>query len=405
MEKFMSWSERYVQDHKLRTDCAIHRAFIRLGADPPAFTKFQELLTGARARAPRLFDAPVCEGRHPGVDALVNLSRFRHAHIRPVIDWAGTSSSWRSAVASLAHHLICSYSVPAFLASCWYASDAAEDRKRRWFVAHSRGASFRSLDLPIVMTRKMEHIFLASQDHLPIEHAMRRAELLALGARAELVNAVMSTRLATDISHSDFWRTFWIFLIANDGDVESAQIGPMIDYIQAVRHDRIKIEAQGGITEFEPPLPAFSMKGRTVQSMLRLMLDWHKSLGGSSAAFSWIRSPFQPLIFEEQRQDRSEKPRRWQMMELTNSAQLRCEGTALHHCVASYADRCYRGNTSIWSLRLWQGEKVRHVLTVEIDPKRRAVIQAHGRANRAASGRPLRLLQDWAIRERLGMNI
>lgn len=401
----MSWSERFVQDHKLRTDCAIHRAFTRLAADPPAFTKFQELLTSARARAPRVFDAPVCEGRHPGVDALVNLSRFRHAHIRPVIKWAGTSSSWRPAVASLAHHLICSYSVPAFLASCWYASDVAADRKRRWFVAYSRGASFRSLDLPIVMTRKMEHIFLASQDHLPIEHAMRRAELLALGARAELVNAVMSTRMATDIGHSDFWRTFWIFLIANGGDVESAQIGPMIDYIQAVRHDRIRIEAQGGMTEFDPPLPAFSMKGRTVQSMLRLMRDWHKSLGGSSAAFSWIRSPFQPLIFEEQRQDRSEKPRRWQMTELTNSVQLRSEGTALHHCVASYADRCYRGNTSIWSLRLWQGEKVRHVLTVEIDPKRRAVIQARGRANRAASGRPLRLLQDWAIRERLGMNI
>jgi len=401
----MSWSERYVQDHKLRTDCAIHRAFIRLAADPPAFTKFQELLNCARARAPRLFDAPICGGRHPGVDALVTLSRFRHAHIRPAIDWAGTSSSWRSAVASLAHHLICSYRVPAFLASCWYASDVAGDRKRRWFVAHSRGASFRSLDLPMVMTRKMEHIFLASQDHLPIEHAMRRAELLALGARAELVNAVMSTRLATDIRHSDFWRTFWIFLIANDGDVESAQIGPMIDYIQAVRHDRIRIEAQGGMTEFDPPLPAFSIKGRTVQSMLRLMRDWHKSLGGSSAAFSWIRSPFQPLIFEEQRQDHSEKPRRWQMMELTNSAQLRYEGTALHHCVASYADRCYRGHTSIWSLRLWQGEKVRHVLTVEIDPKRRAIIQARGRANRAASGRPLRLLQDWAIRERLGMNI
>jgi hypothetical protein len=92
-------------------------------------------------------------------------------------------------------------------------------------------------------------------------------------------------------------------------------------------------------------------------------------------------------------------------MELTNSAQLRSEGAALHHCVASYAGRCYRGNSSIWSLRLWQGEKVHHVLTVEVDPKRRAVIQARGRANRAASGRPLRLLEDWAIRERLRMTI
>jgi hypothetical protein len=166
LEKFMPWSERYVQDHKRRTDCAIHRACAQLASNPPTFKKFQEMLTCAWKLAPHLFEAPVSDGRHPGIEALVNLSRFRGAHIRSAIDWAGTSSSWRPAVASLAHHLICDYNVPAFLASCWHVTDAAADRKRGWFVAHSRGASFRSLDLPMVMTRKMEHIFLASQDHL-----------------------------------------------------------------------------------------------------------------------------------------------------------------------------------------------------------------------------------------------
>jgi hypothetical protein len=305
----------------------------------------------------------------------------------------------------LAQHLICDYTIPVFLASSWYAADSAADKKRGWFVAHSRGASFRSLDLPMVMTRKMEHIFLASQDHLPIEHAIRRAELLALGAPSEVVKAVMSTRLVTDLRHGKFWRTVWMFLNANAGDVDPEQIGPMIDYIQAVRHDRITIRTQDGMMEFDPPLPAFSMKGRTVQSMLRLMQDWHRSLGGGSAAFSWTRSPFEPLLFEELSRNESEIPRRWQMTELTDSARLRREGAALHHCVASYADRCYRGISSIWSLRLWQGEEVHPVLTVEVDPRRRAVIQVRGRANRAASGKSLRLLQDWAVRERLRMAI
>ena len=397
----MSWSERYVQDHKRRTDCAIHRACAQLASDPPTFKKFHEMLTCARKRAPRLFEAPVSDERHLGVDALVNLSRFRGAHIRPAIDWAGTSSSWRPAVSSLAHHLICDYKVPVFLASSWHATDATADKKRGWFVAHSRGASFRSLDLPIGMTRKMEHIFLASQDHLPIEHAIRRAELLALGAPTEFVKAIMSTQLAADLRHSEFWRTVWMFLIANVGDVDPTQIGPMIDYIQAVRNDR----TQDGMMEFGSPHPAFSMKGRTVQSMLRLMRDWHQSLGTGSASLSWVRSPFEPLLFEELSRDGSELPRRWQMTELINSAQLRSEGAALHHCVASYADRCYRGISSIWSLRFWQGEKVHHVLTVEIDPRRRTVIQARGRANRSASGKSLRHLQDWAVRERLRMAI
>jgi hypothetical protein len=397
----MSWSERYVQDHKRRTDCAIHRACTQLASDPSAFKKFQEMLTCARKRAPHLFEAPVSDGRHLGVDALVNLSRFRGAHLRPVIDWAGTSSSWRPAVSSLAHHLICDYKVPAFLASSWYATDSAADKKRGWFVAHSRGASFRSLNLPVVMTRKMEHIFLASQDHLSIEHAIRRAELLALGVPADFVKAVMSTRLATDLRHSEFWRTVWMFLIANAGDVDPMQIGPLIDYIQAVRLDRM----QDGMMEFGSPQPAFSMKGRTVQSMLRLMREWHRSLGSGSASLSWGRSPFEPLLFEELNRNDLEMPRRWQIMELINSAQLRREGAALHHCVASYANRCYRGASSIWSLRFWQAERINHVLTVEVDPRRRAVIQARGRANRAASGRSLRLLQDWAVRERLRMAI
>jgi hypothetical protein len=61
--------------------------------------------------------------------------------------------------------------------------------------------------------------------------------------------------------------------------------------------------------------------------------------------------------------------------------------------------------SSIWSLRMWQGERVRPVLTVEVDPKKRAVIQARGMANRAASGKSLRILQDWAMRERLRMSV
>src|SRR5262249_22969932 len=161
---------------------------------------------------------------HPGVEALVNLSRFGKVHIRPAIEWSGTTSSWRLAVSSLAHHLICKYEVPVFLAASWYSTDAAADKKRGWFVAHARGASFRSVGLPMAMTRKMEHIFLASHDHLPIEHAIRRAELLGLGAPVEFVQAVLSSRLGTDLSNAEFWRTVWIFLIANASIVDPAQI-------------------------------------------------------------------------------------------------------------------------------------------------------------------------------------
>lgn len=89
----MSWSERKVQDHRAQTDRAIHRACARLAVDPLTFTTFQEMLLSTRQRAPRLFEAPVVNGRHLGIDALFNLARFRDAHIRSVTDWPPDKTS------------------------------------------------------------------------------------------------------------------------------------------------------------------------------------------------------------------------------------------------------------------------------------------------------------------------
>jgi hypothetical protein len=304
----------------------------------------------------------------------------------------------------LAEHLVCTYAVPPFLSVSWYATDDTyAEKKREWFVAHARGASFRSLNLPIVMTRKMEHIFLTSQDDLGIEHAMRRAELLALGASDEVVRAVLTTRLATDLRNGEFWRTVWAFLIANARAIDPEQIAPMIDFIQAIRHERVAVETPVGIVMRDPPQASFSMKGRTVESILRLMHDWHRTLGVANGGLMWAPSPLRPMLIEEPSEDPSAPPIVWHMMELTNGAQLRAEGTALHHCVASYADRCWRGGSRIWSLRVRRGEKVRHVLTIELDMKKRVIIQARGWGNRPASGKPLRLLRDWSVRERLRM--
>jgi hypothetical protein len=87
----MSWPERSVRHHNPQTDFAIRRAYARLAADAPAVAKFDELLYYVRNRATRLLEAPVLSGQHPGVEALVNLSRLGGAHIRHVAEWSGTT--------------------------------------------------------------------------------------------------------------------------------------------------------------------------------------------------------------------------------------------------------------------------------------------------------------------------
>ena len=402
----MSWAERFVRHHKQQTDRAISQAYRRLYEDSFASATFDELIFVVRHRAKRLLDAPVVDGNHPGVETLVNLSRCRSAHVRRVGDWQGSARPWQHAVSSLAEHMVCVHAVPRFLAASWYATDEAySEEKRRWFVAHGRGACFRSLNVPIAMTSKMEHIFLTSPDHLGIEPAMRRSELLGLGACAEVARAVLTTRLGTDLRNGEFWRTVWMFVIANARSIDPAQIAPMIDFIQSIRHERVAVETPDGIVFREPPQPSFSMKGRTVQSMLRLMKEWHRSLGTANGGLTWQPSQLRPMLLEEPGHDPAGPTIVWQLVELTNGAQLRAEGTALRHCVASYADRCWRGQSRIWSLRARRGATVRHVLTIEVDPVRRAVIQARGWGNRSARGKPLRLLQEWALRERLRLAI
>jgi hypothetical protein len=397
----VSSAERSVRRLKLRTDRAISQVYARLAGDSCARAAFSELLHEVRVKAPLLLHAPPHAGGHPGVEAVANLACHRRDRLRPVKRWSGWSGSWRGAVNALAQHLVGSYPVPAFLSSAWYATDPYAVAKRHWFIAHAAGARFRSLSLPICLTSRMEHIFLSSPDHFGIEYAMRRAELVALGADLALVDAVLAAAPAAAFDHSDFWRTVWLFLIANSASIEVAQVGPIIDFLHAIRHQRVAVDTGAGIVMRDPPQPGFSMKGRTVRSVLRLMEQWHQSLGLTAGGLSWRPSAFRPMVLEMHPDDPDSPPVFWEMRELTTTAQLRAEGVALQHCVASYSYSCWRGAWRIWSLRRRRDLNVRSILTVQVDPARRTIVQARGMRNRRATGKPLQLVQTWAARERL----
>jgi hypothetical protein len=218
---------------------------------------------------------------------------------------------------------------------------------------------------------------------------------------------VLATRLGAELANGAFWRTVMQFLVRFADRIAPAAVAPIVDFIQFVRHERVEVVTRDGVRLVDPPEPCFSIKGRSPASLQRLVDEWHRRLGGQSAgALVWSRSRLRPLAFEDRSPDPDRPPVRWEIVELTSGADLRAEGTALHHCVATYARRCLWGISRIWSLRVttgWSGW--RSVATIEVDPRVRAIVQARGMRNQAPSARARELIFMWARRENLRLQL
>ena len=384
---------------KLQTDRAIRQVYAALA--PGERSSFDELLAAVRTRT-RILVSPAV------VVALRNIARFAPQYVRSVQEWQGEYGSAYLVIDSLAEHLLARHRVPRFLVSVWYGDDNAwDDTKRCWFIKHAAGARFRDLDLPAPMTRRMESVFLGSPDHLSLEAALRRAELVALGAKDDLVNAVLATRLGAELANGEFWRTVMQFFARWSDRIDLGAVGPIVHFIQHIRHEHVEVVTEAGVRSVDPPEPGFSIKGRSPTSMQRLVEAWHRGLGARPvSALSWSQSRLRGLTFEEPPAEPDQAPVRWRLVELTSSAELQDEGKTLQHCVASYARLCLWGRSRIWSLRRsGRSAAFRSVATIEIDPKARTIVQARGLRNRPISWRARELMLLWARRENLGVRI
>lgn len=95
--------------------------------------------------------------------------------------------------------------------------------------------------------------------------------------------------------------------------------------------------------------------------------------------------------------------RSWSVKQILDSSTLKAEGDALYHCVACYEWECRRGDTSIWSMMTHGTLTSRHVLTIEVAPKERRIVQARGRCNAAPTEEARRVMMKWAEREGLSV--
>ena len=334
------------------------------------------------------------------IHRLRNLAE-RQAHwIRPVETWHPVACNLRPAFRSLAHHLLAFYPVPGFMDSVWDLNSGPEGfRQQAWYIRLGRGASVRELDLPIPLSRRMEHFVRQAPDHYTVYQALRHGEARGLGGGEQLAREFCIGFLGRNVEHPDFWRTVVHFLV-NHPEMRIEFVNPAVDFILAN-----KFGGEANLTEHGPETrvprwPDFSMDGRTVKSILRLADAWHLELGRKkkSGSFSWRQSGIRGHQFFEKGE---EYDRQWTIQELLDSDALYADGRAMRHCVYTYADRCRRGETTLWSLRLRVKEGEKRMATIEVNPHRRAVVQVRGKCNSRPGARSLEILRQWAAHENL----
>jgi hypothetical protein len=194
-----------------------------------------------------------------------------------------------------------------------------------------------------------------------------------------LARAILDTRLGRavdDEATESFWESV-VFFFLHHPELDLGYVGPIVDFLQ------------------DPLQRGMAMKGRTPASLLRMVERWHARLGTTAApALRWPRASIRAFSSEEE-------SGLWTITELCSSDHLVAEGRALRHCVATYAEACVGRRSSIWSVRLETREGRQRVMTVEVEPDSRRVLQARGKRNAAPSDAARKILARWAARERL----
>lgn len=400
----MSDTILFHQNARRGLDAAVRAGFLALSDDPAARTTYTRLLALARERSTLLRPGRGPAQRDAAVVALKNLARHHGDYLAPLDTWSGGDGSVQALVHGLAQHLLARYPVPRLLAGVWFDDEDTDGSEaRRWFVAHAAGRRFRDIeDMPLRLTRRMEHILLTSPPHLPLRAALRRAELLGLDAPEALVDAVLRTDLALDLTEGEFWRSALHFFIHHWEALGAERVQAIVDFLYAVRIRPTELATRDGVVVQPPPQPQFSLAGRTPQSLQRLVEAWHRELGrGRATGRAWAPSGLSGMQYLGAPEPGFETAR-WHIEEILHSSALVAEGRVLHHCVATYERRCVVGSSSIWSLRRQFEEAApRPIFTVEVDPRTRTIVQVRGYRNKRATDHPRQILALWARQERL----
>lgn len=334
----------------------------------------------------RLAAQPVADPTSESMNWLSLVVFFKPFWIRSAESWAGQSK------ASLIQHLFVNYPVPEFLIDAWdHFQEAAEQRFKwqRWLIILGQGGSLRLV--PGKTWRKMQQYLFDVPWH-ELSEVPRTPSLACLYAEV--------SRKGGDVQ---IWK--WLALhpaFAIDpteagGENQTAFWYETVNWLSRHR-DQLSAELSERILDWsmhefltqEMLQRKFTWKGRTFEALYQSAQEFHRRI-----IFEGYYAHFAAARWREHGWDWSwsEEWNQWKVRELTTGVELQYEGKMMRHCVAGYAGRCAKGTSAIFRL----ARNDQPCLTLEVDPRTGALVQARGKQNRRATIEEQRIVDLWLI--------
>jgi hypothetical protein len=396
------WIARTVKNTILRKQCRLVGRNLR-GADEwqrkmqPTLTRLIKVL----AEQTRVWeDVPVWQ--HPIVPTLVRMCAYEDNWIRAPEDWhAPDDEEVQVVMRSLLEHVFVRYAVPDFLYHAWLVRGDLRWRERDWFVQLAQGASWRELQgLPRTITRRALHECAKAPRDVSIAQGLRWGQVLACGGTLLLANAVVSSRMAHDMTHDAWWSRL-IEKFSAVGNNFTRYFGLVADLFMEMFY----LEQHEKVTRFlalplkELVAHAWHYWTDALAALSVHLPEWQQrsvaQLSCRQQLSSMMRQCWRPMLPSSLQRRYVVKHGVIEMRELTSAAELIAEGRAMRHCVATRSSHCLRNDSSILSITIHAyGEEER--LTVEVCRETRKVREIRGRYNRQLSPQAWSALEKWA---------
>lgn len=371
-----------------------------------ALQPYWRLITTIRASSQMLTPVPDRGRTNPEniaeiIRACVRIAKHRRTWRQQPESWIAPKASPFVQFRSFVSHLFDEFPVPIFMVPVW-ACAADKPWEIDMYLHLAAGRSIRQfklpLDYPVKLTKRAARWWMEAPDDIWPISAYRWAHVRSLGGDNRLARILMMTpALVIPTEHEAFWETVIRFLIEHS-PIPSSEIEAIVRFIYEQRF-RPAERVWGPGAGDQPLQPNFSIKGRSLMSLRRHMANWREDIFEKLPPFVpkpslWPRSRISPF-----RQKAGNIL--WTIDELLSAQELQVEGGMMKHCVATYIRACARRRTSIWSMKMQQGERRVRTLTIEVLPNSRIIWQAKGKRNASPDGVAKEMLHQWAEQEGL----